>query len=68
LRLAPAVINEVTIIGSRCGPFRPALDSLAGGDIAVAPLIERTYPLAEGTEALAAAARRGALKILLDCR
>src|SRR5262249_34473234 len=44
LDLATAVVNEVTLVGSRCGPFMPALASLAGG-VQVAPLIDAVYPL-----------------------
>jgi threonine dehydrogenase-like Zn-dependent dehydrogenase len=65
LSLAPLVINEVTVVGSRCGPFAPALRALAHGQIAVTPLIDHIYPLAAGTEAIAHAARHGAQKILL---
>ena len=65
LDLAPAVIHEVTIVGSRCGPFRPALDALASGRLRVSSLIAATYPLADGVGAFAHAARPGALKILL---
>jgi len=64
LDLATAVVNEVTLVGSRCGPFMPALASLAGG-VQVAPLIDAVYPLADGVEAFAHAARRGALKVLV---
>src|SRR5436853_1764968 len=42
---AAAVINEVTIVGSRCGRFAPALTALAEGRVAVAPLIDAVYPL-----------------------
>jgi threonine dehydrogenase-like Zn-dependent dehydrogenase len=65
LDLAPAVINEVTIVGSRCGPFAPALDALATGRVRVAPLVEATYPLADGIAAFAHAARPGAVKVLV---
>jgi threonine dehydrogenase-like Zn-dependent dehydrogenase len=66
LSLAPLVINEVTVVGSRCGLFPPALDALAQKKISVTPLIEKVYPLAAGLEAVAHAGRRGAKKILLD--
>jgi threonine dehydrogenase-like Zn-dependent dehydrogenase len=66
LDLAPAVINEVTIVGSRCGPFAPALAALAGGRVRVAPLVEARYPLDDGVAAFAHAARPGALKVLID--
>jgi threonine dehydrogenase-like Zn-dependent dehydrogenase len=65
LSLAPLVINEVTVIGSRCGPFPAALRALARQHVTVTPLIEHVYPLAEGSEAIAHAARPGSLKILL---
>jgi threonine dehydrogenase-like Zn-dependent dehydrogenase len=65
LSLAPLVINEITVVGSRCGRFAPALQALAHHQVTVAPLIERVYPLAEGLAAVAHAARPGALKILM---
>ena len=65
LDLAPAVINEVTIVGSRCGSFPPALDALAAGRVRVASLVEATYPLADGVAAFAHAVRAGALKVLV---
>jgi threonine dehydrogenase-like Zn-dependent dehydrogenase len=68
--LAPAVINEVTLVGSRCGPFPPALAALAAGRVSVAPLVDRVYPLDDGPRAFAHAATAGTLKILIDvgCR
>jgi len=65
LSLAPLVIHEVTVIGSRCGPFGPALRALAQKQITVSPLIDKIYPLAEGVAAMRHASRRGALKVLL---
>lgn len=65
LSLAPLVIHEVTLIGSRCGAFPPALDALAQKKVAVTPLIDKIYPLADGVEAAAHAGRAGTLKILL---
>ena len=53
------------MIGSRCGPFPPALQALAQRQVPVSSLIELTYPLAEGVAAVNAAAIRGALKVLL---
>ncbi len=66
LSLAPLVINEVTVLGSRCGPFVPALQALARDRIAIAPLIDQVYALAAASDAVAHAARRGALKVLLS--
>ncbi|MBI4491090.1 MAG: alcohol dehydrogenase catalytic domain-containing protein [Deltaproteobacteria bacterium] len=65
LSLASLVINEVTVVGSRCGLFPPALQALAEKSVTVTPLIERIYPLNDGIEAVAHATRRGALKVLL---
>lgn len=65
LSLAPLVIHEVTVIGSRCGLFPPALQALAHNRISVAPLVEHVYALAVASDAVAHASRRGALKVLL---
>ena len=63
---APIVIDEVTIVGSRCGPFDRALEALAAGRTSVLPLISGRFDLSSGVEALEAAKRRGVLKVLLD--
>ena len=65
LSLAPLVIDEITVVGSRCGPFAPALAALEAGEVQVEPLIEATYPLDEGLEAIGHANRKGATKVLL---
>jgi threonine dehydrogenase-like Zn-dependent dehydrogenase len=67
ISLAPLVIHEITVVGSRCGPFPEALKALAEKHVVVTPLIENIYPLAEGVEAIAHASRPGARKILLRC-
>jgi threonine dehydrogenase-like Zn-dependent dehydrogenase len=64
--LAPIVIKEINLIGSRCGLFPPALDALREKRVSVAPLIEKIYPLAAGIDAVSHAARAGAKKILLQ--
>ena len=66
LDLAPVVVNELTVVGSRCGPFGPALAALANGEIAVESMVAGRYPLAEGATALSEAARPGVLKILIE--
>src|SRR5262245_41596951 len=63
---APIVIDEITIVGSRCGPFDRALTALAGGRISVQPLISRRFDLSRGVEALEAAKGNAVLKVLLD--
>jgi threonine dehydrogenase-like Zn-dependent dehydrogenase len=66
LSLSPVVVNEVTIVGSRCGPFDRALAALESGDVQVLPLISERFDLSRGVEALQRAAAPGVLKILLD--
>ena len=56
---------DMAHVGSRCGRFPSALQALAYGQVTVAPLIDRVYPLAEGLQALAHAARPGTRKIVL---
>jgi len=67
LDLSPLVVNEQRLLGSRCGPFAPALRLLADGLVDPLPLVQACYPLSEPTAAFDHAARRGALKVLLDC-
>jgi threonine dehydrogenase-like Zn-dependent dehydrogenase len=65
LSLAPLVINEITLVGSRCGLFPPALQALTEGTVEVTPLIDSTFPLAAGADAVAHAGRPGVRKVLL---
>jgi threonine dehydrogenase-like Zn-dependent dehydrogenase len=66
LDLAPLVVDEITVVGSRCGPFAPALAALAQRSVAVLPWIHARFPLAEGPRAFACADQPGTLKVLLD--
>jgi threonine dehydrogenase-like Zn-dependent dehydrogenase len=66
--LAAFVVDEITLVGSRCGPFDPALALLAGGTVDPRPLVEARYPLDRAVEAFAHAGRPGVLKVLVDCR
>ena len=63
---ASVIVNEITLIGSRCGRFEPALNLLRARKINVADMISETLPLAEAKRAFALAAKRGVLKVLLD--
>lgn len=65
LSLAPLVIHEVMVVGSRCGRFPPALQALTYDRISVMPLIEHVYALSDASDAVDHASRRGALKVLL---
>ncbi len=59
------VIKEVSLIGSRCGPFRTALAALQEGGLSITPLISHVFPLAEGVKAFKYAAKRTSLKVIL---
>lgn len=65
IALSPYVVDEITIIGSRCGPFDAALRLLQNKLVHVRPLVSATYPLTEGIDAMARAAAPGVLKVLL---
>jgi threonine dehydrogenase-like Zn-dependent dehydrogenase len=65
IALAPFVVDEITIVGSRCGPFEAALGYLEMGAVDPLPLIEATFPLDRALEAMEAAARPGAMKVLI---
>ena len=64
VNLSSVVVDEVTLVGSRCGPFEPALELLKSGRVYPAHLIDAIYPLEQGLLAFEHAARPGALKIL----
>jgi threonine dehydrogenase-like Zn-dependent dehydrogenase len=61
----PIVVKEMTVVGSRCGPFREAIGLLHSGKVDPTPLIARTFPLGEASAAIAYAERRGVMKVLL---
>jgi alcohol dehydrogenase len=63
LSLAQVAVDEVTIVGSRCGPFERALEMLSSGVVDVRPLLSGVFPLGAFDEAFAAA--RGGIKVLL---
>jgi len=65
VNLTKLVVGELTVVGSRCGPFAPALRLLAAGAVQVRPLIEAEYPLRDGLAAFEHAARPGVRKVLL---
>jgi threonine dehydrogenase-like Zn-dependent dehydrogenase len=66
LDVAPLVINEITVVGSRCGPFAPALRLLAQNLVDTESLISAVYPASEMETAFAHAAQGEALKILVN--
>jgi threonine dehydrogenase-like Zn-dependent dehydrogenase len=66
VNMSQVVVDEVSLVGSRCGPFAPALRLLAAGLVDVESLIDARFPLSRGEEAYARASQRGTLKVLLD--
>lgn len=60
------VVKELTLLGSRCGPFAPALDLLAKGVIEVTPLVEARYPLDKALAAFEHARQPGTLKVVVE--
>jgi len=65
VNLTMAVVDEITLVGSRCGPFKPALRMLEQQLVDVMPLIQGDFRLSEGLAAFERAGQRGALKILI---
>jgi alcohol dehydrogenase len=63
---SPIVVDEVTIVGSRCGPFPKAIDLLSRVAVDVRPLVSGVYPLSRWSDAFAAA--RTNLKVLIDMK
>jgi alcohol dehydrogenase len=65
---APLIVNEITLVGSRCGRFEAALPLLGHPGIRVEEMIAARYPLQEAREAFARASERGTLKVLLTAK
>jgi threonine dehydrogenase-like Zn-dependent dehydrogenase len=63
---APAIVNEITLVGSRCGRFEPALKLLRSGRVRVDVLISEVLPLKKAALAFRRAAQPGAMKVLLN--
>jgi threonine dehydrogenase-like Zn-dependent dehydrogenase len=68
INLAPVVINEIQIVGSRCGPFPPALRALETHSVDVNSLVADRVALRDATRALELAGTPGALKVLIEVR
>ncbi len=66
LDLSAVVVDEVTLVGSRCGPFEPALRLLSAGLVDPTPMIDARFPLAEGIGAFEKAGEHGILKVLIS--
>jgi threonine dehydrogenase-like Zn-dependent dehydrogenase len=64
----PIVVKEITVVGSRCGPFAKAIALLRSGEVDPTPLITRTFPLPEAQKAIGFAQQPGVMKVLLKQR
>lgn len=65
LNLTPLVVNEVTLLGSRCGPFPDAINALARQAVDVRSMISKTFPIEQALEAFATAQDPDNVKVLL---
>lgn len=65
LDLTPAIINEITLVGSRCGKFKPAIEALSSKKVSVDNLIDSTFPLEKYLEAIQHAKKPDTLKVFL---
>ncbi|MBI4906084.1 MAG: alcohol dehydrogenase catalytic domain-containing protein [Acidobacteria bacterium] len=63
---APVIVHELTLVGSRCGRFEPALKLLTAKRLILAPLVEDRLELREAAKAFARAAEKGVLKVMLQ--
>ncbi len=63
--LSPVVVNEVTVLGSRCGPMSEALQALGRKEIEVSSMVSQSLPLSEGLRAFQLAAQSDHIKVLL---
>jgi threonine dehydrogenase-like Zn-dependent dehydrogenase len=61
----PIVVKEITVVGSRCGPFAKAIALLRAGKVDPTPLISRIFPLKDAPKAILYAQKRGVMKVLL---
>jgi len=66
VNMSQIVVNEVTIIGSRCGPFKPALELLVNENINPIPMISARYPIDSGILGFQHADKPGVMKIIID--
>ena len=63
--MAPVIVNEISLVGSRCGRFEPAIQLLRDGRVDIRPMLSAEFPLEQAPAAFAEAARKGVLKVLL---
>ena len=61
----PIIVKELTVVGSRCGPFARAIALLRSGQVDPSDLISRTFPLEQASAAVGFAQQRNVMKVLL---
>jgi threonine dehydrogenase-like Zn-dependent dehydrogenase len=66
--ISSMVVDEIKVVGSRCGPFGPAIRALLRGLVSVQELIDRRFPLEMGLQAFDYAARDESIKVILEMR
>lgn len=66
--ISKLVVDEIRVVGSRCGPFEPAIRALLRGLINVADLIDRRFPLEMGLQAFEYAVKEESLKVILEMK
>ncbi len=66
VNLSAIVVDEITLIGSRCGPFNPALQLLESGQVNTSPMISARFSLSDGLAAFEKAGEHGVIKVLLE--
>lgn len=68
ISLAPLVIDEISLIGSRCGPFEPAIRALENKLIDVKPMISEIFKFDKADKAMTASMQKGCMKVIIDFR
>jgi len=68
LNLSGIVVDEITVVGSRCGPFPAAIQLLSSGKLGLSGLVQATFSLEQGVAAFEVAAQPGVLKVLINPR
>lgn len=66
LNTAPVIVDEITLVGSRCGRFPPAMQLIAAGALQLDEMLSATFPLASAPAAFAEAGKKGVLKVVLE--
>lgn len=66
VNLSSLVVDEINMVGSRCGPFEPALRLMESSQVDLLPLVQAQFSLENGLQAFEEAAKPGRLKVIID--